>query len=137
MGVKPAQQIYEETLADKDVVANASRVVQSASAFVQTVLAQLTAPSNSAAVPFGGNNKLTAQVVIAAINTNVVLRMEGTLDGTNWFNLSNLNTDTIITANGTYAFVWVGVALSVRLVFVSEAGGTAVTVATTMRVSVL
>jgi hypothetical protein len=42
-------------------------------------------------------------VVVASIGTNVVVRYEGTLDNTNWFNLSSANTDTTITANGVCA----------------------------------
>lgn len=39
------------------------------------------------------------QIKVASIGTNVVVRAEGSLDGTNYFNLGS--GDTTITANGT------------------------------------
>jgi len=44
------------------------------------------------------------QVTVSSISTNVVIRLEGSLDATNWFNLDSGNVDTTITANGTYAY---------------------------------
>jgi hypothetical protein len=44
------------------------------------------------------------QVTVTAIGTNVVVRFEGSLDATNWFNLDSNNVDTTITANGTYGY---------------------------------
>ena len=41
------------------------------------------------------------QVTVTSIGTNVVVRLEGSLDATNWFNLKSANTDSTITANGT------------------------------------
>lgn len=39
------------------------------------------------------------QITVSNIGTNVVIRAEGSLDGTNYFNLAS--SDTTITANGT------------------------------------
>jgi len=44
------------------------------------------------------------QVTVSSIGTNVVIRFEGSLDATNWFNLDSNNVDTTITANGTYGY---------------------------------
>ena len=65
---------------------------------------------------------------VAAINTNVVLRAEGSIDGENFFNLSESNADTTVTANGTNAFTYRGKINYIRLRFVSESGGTDATV---------
>lgn len=70
----------------------------------------------------------TLAVTIAAINTNVVVRAEGSLDGTNWFSLMPGN-DLTITANETHAIVFHGELEYIRGNFVSELGGTAATVA--------
>jgi len=44
------------------------------------------------------------QVTVSSIGTNVVIRLEGSLDASNWFNLDAYNVDTTITANGTYGY---------------------------------
>lgn len=44
------------------------------------------------------------QVTVTSIGTNVVVRFEGSLDATNWFNLDSANADSTITANGTYGY---------------------------------
>ena len=71
------------------------------------------------------------QNVVTAITTNVIVRSEGSLDGTNWFNLDANETDTTYTANGTYAMAYNGTLKFIRLNFVSEAGGTAAEIAVT------
>lgn len=102
----------------------------------KNVWAQLTAPGSTSAFSLVGYNKATVSVVVASINTNVVLRVEGSMNGTNWFNLNASNVDTTITANGTYGFNASSVvADSIRLTFVSESGGTAATIDATVRVS--
>lgn len=68
---------------------------------------------------------MTFQVTVADIGTNVVVRFEGSLDGTNYFNLSSTNTDTTITANGTYGYALAGCPVaSARLRLVSVSAGT-------------
>ena len=89
---------------------------------------QLTTLGVTTTRSFSGFSRLTAQYVIASINTNVVLRMEGSNDGVNWFNLNDANLDTIVTTNGVNALTWQGVAQNVRANFVSELGGTSATV---------
>lgn len=93
-----------------------------------TVISQLTAPGVSAWIPTGKALYHTIAVTVAAINTNVVLRVEGSVDGTTAFNLSDTETDTTITANGTKAFVFSGALTHIRVNFVSESGGSNATV---------
>ncbi len=59
---------------------------------------------------------------VAAIDTNVVLAIRVSFDGTNW---GTVATSATHTANGTFALTWLGGAPYVDLTFVSEAGGTA------------
>lgn len=101
----------------------------------KNVWTQLTAPGSTAAFSMVGYKRATIAVLIAAINTSLVVRVEGSMDGTNWFNLSPTNTDTTITSNGTYGFNVEAAIDNIRLTFVSETGGTAVTVDGTVRVS--
>jgi hypothetical protein len=78
---------------------------------------------------------MTFQVTVSSIGTNVVIRFEGSLDGTNYFNLSSANTDTTITANGTYGYALSGCPVAfARLRLVSISGGTP-SVATVIGVS--
>jgi hypothetical protein len=65
-------------------------------------------------------------VTVAAINTNVIIALEGSIDGTNW---SKVIANTTLTANGTTHYNLVNHPLKfIRPVFVSESGGTAATV---------
>ena len=65
------------------------------------------------------------QVVVSSISANVVIRFEGSLDDTNFFNLDQSNSDTTITANGTYGFALNGCPVRyLRLRLVSISGGT-------------
>jgi len=89
---------------------------------------QLTAPGSTSTYKMAGRNNVTAQYTVAAIDTTVVVRLEGTQDGTNYFNLDE-NGDTTITANGTYGFKVANISLNdVKFTFVSETGGTAATI---------
>jgi hypothetical protein len=109
--------------------------ISQANAQAQATLTQLTAAGSTAAVSMLGYTRAFITLLVASIDTNVVVRIEGTNDGTNWTNLSTANTDTTITANGTYGFVFVGCPASIRVTFVSESGGTAVTIDAIVRVS--
>lgn len=91
----------------------------------QFATTQLTAPGSTPARSMAGYSKAYIQVVITNINTNVVVRIEGSNDGTNWANLSANNSDTTFTTNGTYAFQYQGCPANIRTTFVSETGGTA------------
>lgn len=78
---------------------------------------------------------MTFQVTVSSIGTNVVIRFEGSLDGTNFFNLSSANVDTTLTANGTYGYALSGCPVQfARLRLVSLSGGTPA-VATVLGVS--
>jgi hypothetical protein len=65
-------------------------------------------------------------VTVASINTNVVVALDGSIDGTNW---SKIIANTTITANSTTHYNLANHPLKfIRPIFVSEAGGTAATV---------
>lgn len=89
---------------------------------------QLTAPGATASRDVGDLSTHILQYTVAGINDNVVLRMEGSVDGTNFFNLSSEDVDVTVVANGTNAFVYDGRVNYIRGRFVSESGGTAATV---------
>ena len=101
----------------------------------KNVWTQLTAPGVTSAFSMVGYKRATVAVTIASINTNVVIRIEGSLDGTNWFNLNATETDTVFTSNGTFGFNVEAAIDNIRLNFVSESGGTAATVNAVVRVS--
>lgn len=102
---------------------------------------QLTAAGNTGSVNVKGSNDHTAQITVATINTNVIVQLEGTIDGTDFFILplegvvisglaitANVAT---ITANGTFLLYVKDVGITeIRLKFVSESGGTAATIDT-------
>lgn len=67
---------------------------------------------------------LTFQVTLAGVGTNVVVRFEGSLDGTNYFNLNATNTDTTLLANGTTGYYLMAPVSFVRFRLVSITGGT-------------
>lgn len=72
---------------------------------------------------FSGQN-FTFQTTVASIGTNVVVRYEGSLDGTNFWNL-NPSGDTTITTNTTVAFTVSNTPLyAVRCRLVSISSGT-------------
>ena len=65
-------------------------------------------------------------VTVASIDTNVIIALEGSIDGTN---SSKIIANTTITANGTTHYTVANHPMRyVRPVFVSESGGTAATV---------
>ena len=65
-------------------------------------------------------------VTVASVNTNVIVALEGSIDGTNWSKMISNNT---ITANGTTHYNVANHPVKfIRPVFVSESGGTAATV---------
>ena len=94
------------------------------SGFDVATLETLTAAGTTSAQKTAGAD-LTFQATVSSIGTNVVIRFEGSLDGTNYFNLNSSNSDTTITGNGTYGFSLSGCpVLYVRLRLVSVSGGT-------------
>lgn len=115
----------------------------------ETTITQFTAPGNSTAINTGFCTIHNFQIKVATIDTNVVVAAEGSLDGTNFFRLNladelllaaigtvqitsfaiGANGIATITANGTYHFQTAECPLKqIRLVFVSESGGTAATI---------
>jgi hypothetical protein len=65
-------------------------------------------------------------VTVASINTNVIVALNGSIDGTNW---SKVIANQTITANGTTHYNVANHPLQyVQPIFVSESGGTAATV---------
>ncbi len=91
---------------------------------------QLTAAGTTEAVKVISIKNFAYQYTIAAINTSVDVRVEGSLDNSNWFNLDIDDTDTTQTSNGTYAFQYDGdgeIAFT-RFYFVSEVGGITATI---------
>lgn len=96
--------------------------------FQNTTLPQLTAPGVTAysKVQPGSIGEYGYKVVIASINTSLVLRVEYNNASTG--SAISRSEDIAITANGTYIIpIFASEAFS-RLNFVSEVGGTAVTV---------
>lgn len=94
------------------------------STFDVTTLGTLTAAGVTAAQQVTGAN-MTFQVTVSGIGTNVVMRFEGSLDGSNFFNLNSTNVDTTITANGTYGYALMGCPVQyTRFRLVSLTGGT-------------
>ena len=63
---------------------------------------------------------------VADINTNVIVALDGSIDGTNW---SKVIANATITSNGTTHYNVANHPLKfIRPIFVSESGGTAATV---------
>ena len=84
----------------------------------------LTSAGVTADVPSVGAEDFVVQVNVSSIGTNVVIRIEGTLDGTNYFNC-DAGGDTTITANGATAFSLQNAPLqAIRGRLVSVSGGT-------------
>lgn len=87
---------------------------------------ELTAPGTTTPVEVFLNNLFSTSdyalvVTVTNINTNVVVRLDGSIDGTNYGPLIS-NT---ITANGTYVYNITGCPMRyIRGNFLSESGGT-------------
>lgn len=91
---------------------------------------QLTAPGSTDVIRVSGCKNFIYQYTVASIDTNVVVRAEGSLDNSNWINLDVDNADTTVTTNSTDGFHYDGDGeLSyARFRFISESGGTAATI---------
>lgn len=64
------------------------------------------------------------QITVADIGTNVVIRLEASVDGLNYFNLDESDSDITITSNGTYGYALSGCPVQyVRIRLVSFDGG--------------
>ncbi len=110
------------------MIGGATKYMIIADTNVASAITQLTEPGTSGWIATGKALNHTIALTVANIDTNVVVRIEGTIDGTNAFNLSDSDTDTTITANGTYGFMATGSLTGIRVNFISETGGTAATV---------
>ncbi len=71
---------------------------------VVATLGTLTSAGTTDFQGLGTQDNLVFQVTVSSIGTNVVIRLEGSLDATNWFNLDPVELDTTLTANGTTAY---------------------------------
>lgn len=93
--------------------------------FAVTDLGDITATGNySREVITDLNINHTLTYYITGVSNNVVLRSEGSLDGTNWFYLDDLEIDWTISANGTYMEHKGNFTCDkMRVLFVSESGG--------------
>ena len=91
----------------------------------------LSAPGDGTVLQVASNNFFATQnytltVTVANKNTNVVVRLDGSIDGTNY---APIIADQTITSNGTSAYRAREFPVKfVKPVFVSEAGGTDATV---------
>ena len=91
----------------------------------------LTAPASGEVMPVQQGEAIATRnyalfVTVASINTNVVVALNGSIDGTNW---SKVITNQTITSNGTTHYSVANHPLQyVQPIFVSESGGTAATV---------
>lgn len=84
----------------------------------------LTSVGVTASTQTAGIN-LAFQITTSGVSTNVVIRMEGSLDDTNFFNLDDENADTTLTADGTFGYALSGCPVKyVRVRLVSISGGT-------------
>ncbi len=92
---------------------------------------QLTAPGNGSEVQVAVNNYFSTSsynlfVKVAAINTNVIVALQGSLNNSDW---ADIIADQTITSNGNNFYSVEGRPVKyIRPVFISEAGGTAATV---------
>ena len=94
------------------------------SGFDVATLETLTSTGVTSAQKTAGAD-LTFQVTVSSIGTNVVIRLEGSLDDVSYFNLNSANADTTITSDGTYGFSLSGCPVQyARLRLVSVSGGT-------------
>jgi len=90
---------------------------------------QLTATGvTSDLLDMSGCKDAVFQYTIAAMNTTVVVRLEGSNDNSSFFNLDFDDQDITQTVNGTYAIQYEGRVGFIRFRFVSETGGTAATI---------
>jgi len=100
-----------------------------------TTLSTLTAAGVTENGLSYGAQAITYQVTVTSIGTNVVVRFEGSLDGTNYFNLNQDNADYTILTNGTTGYCLSGCPINyARLRLVSISGGSP-SVATTIGAS--
>ncbi len=92
--------------------------------FSTVALASLTSAGVTPSVEVTSES-LTFQITTSGVATNVVIRMEGSLDGTNFFNLDEDEQNTTLIADGTTGYALNGCPVRhVRVRLVSISGGT-------------
>tara|TARA_R100000951_G_C2594447_1_gene166148 strand:+ start:441 stop:770 length:330 start_codon:yes stop_codon:yes gene_type:complete len=93
--------------------------------FPPVTLTSLSAAGVTGSTRISGASSLTFQVTTSGIGTNVKIRLEGSLDDVNFFNLDDSEEDTTLTANGTFGYALSACPIEfVRLRLVSVSGGT-------------
>jgi len=96
---------------------------------IERTFAQITTPGVTSPINTYDVLDHTFQIKTSSVSTNVIVRAEGSLDGTNYFNMNDDATDTTYTADGTYLLHKFDFKTKfVRLRMVSESGGTSVNV---------
>jgi hypothetical protein len=83
----------------------------------------LTSPGVSESAIGYAATAISFQVEVSGIGTSVVIRLEGSLTGVNYYNL-NTNGDITLTTNGTYGFFLNAPGRYARVRLVSINGGT-------------
>ena len=126
----PGVEVLEDTHNSSDSSFDNTILNFPSAAPMQETKTTLTAAGVTDAIGVSGKVYHTVSYTIALIDTNVVMRAEGSIDDeVSYFNLSSAGTDTTHTANGTYVMTFTGKLSHIRLRFVSEAGGAAATIA--------
>jgi len=98
----------------------------------KVIFAQLIAVGSTVKQDVAQYKHLTFAYVVAAIGTSVNVQAQGSMDGTNWFNLNDGRVDTQETANGTFMLRKSNFKCQfVRFTLVSEVGA-AVTIDVTL-----
>ena len=90
-------------------------------------LGTLTTLNSTSVITIKPNHLHTVAMTVSAISTNVVMRVEGSLDNTNWYNMDDTNTDETLTTTGAYMFhksPFYGRFLRVTMVSKSPVGST-------------
>ena len=96
---------------------------------IVTTLGTLSVAGATDFQALGPQDNIAFQVQVSSIGTNVVIRLEGSLDAINWFNLDGTEVDTTLTVNGTTAYALSQVPVPyVRGRLVSLSGGSPIVV---------
>lgn len=108
-------------------------VLKNVSVAVDTVT--MAAPGQSAAVATAGYTRVTFWFTVASINTSITMRFRGRTTKQGWASLDAENDSLVVTGNGTFcrSFAYVSGTDSLRQQFLSEAGGTAAFVTTSVQ----
>lgn len=83
----------------------------------------LTAPGTTENAIGYAASAISFQIEVTGIGANVVIRLEGSLTGVNYYNLNTFG-DITLTANGTYGYLLDAPGHYARIRLVSYTGGT-------------